>query len=406
MQTRKTRRRRAKASALAQWLLTLSIVGYPVAGLLATLMDLETTTTSVPLRAGVLLIALMLMARMPLRGPSFWRHHGWLAGFWAMYVLRLVWDVVGAGVPGAGEALFFFLAIVLLPSLALALAWNSGISEQALAWRIALVGGTACLLTTGMQFFELGTSKMLDLDATGGRLYFEAVNPITLGHTAVTTLIALLCLTRYRLGLTHLMVLAIMGAASVATLSLSASRGPFLALVMTLLVFGVITRRWRWMALMATVLAPLLLSSDSTIFERLAGGVEDESSVERLLIQGGAINQFFGSPLWGSAFVELQSLAYPHNLFIETAMALGIAGLAALVMVLAWSFLRAWRLGRRGQVLCGLLLLQYLLAAQVSGSLWGASSLWVLIAVCNAPTQPVARLKRRTQTMKLSTNPQ
>ena len=86
---------------------------------------------------------------------------------------------------------------------------------------------------------------------------------------------------------------------------------------------------------MALLLLPQLLDEDGELWRRFSTIEEDVSALDRLLLQGNAISQYLDRPILGSAFVELRLLTYPHNLFIETAMALGVVGLVVLVAMLA-----------------------------------------------------------------------
>jgi O-antigen ligase len=67
---------------------------------------------------------------------------------------------------------------------------------------------------------------------------------------------------------------------------------------------------------------------------------------------------------------------YPHNVFIETAMALGVIGLLPLIAMTLLCFWNSWQLLRRGQLLLPLLFVQYFIGFQFSSALWGATAYW------------------------------
>ena len=364
----------------APWLLVLCISGYPFVGMVGALLNLDSSTLSVPFRVGMGVLSIALLIHLPVR-VEWLRGHRWLLAFLGLYLLRLIWDWLVAGVPGAAEALVFFVATVLLPGFALARGGASAIPLPQTAWRFVVVGGATCVLVSAMQYFGWGLARMVDMDVTGGRVYFEAVNPISLGHAATTTLIAVLSVSFQPMRPLRRLVLLATGAAAASTLMLAASRGPLLALVICTIAFGITTGRWRWIALITLALVSQLLGADSLLVERLSTGAEDDSSLERLLVQGAAITQFLDRPVFGSAFAELQSLEYPHNLFIETGMALGLVGLVVMVMLIYIAGVQCVRRLRAGERLVPLLLLQYFIAIQFSGSLWGSTSFWALMAV-------------------------
>lgn len=382
-------------SVWASWLFVLSMVGYPLLGLVATLANWESTVVSIPFRAFMLLASLGIVAQAASRS-QWWRHSRWLLLFWLLYLMRLLWDLLVVGVPGAAEALGVFVAVTALPSMAIGMAAGPGPNEGATAWRLCIVGGAVCALATAMQAFGWGAAQTLSEEATLGRLAFEAVNSITLGHVAASTLLAVLCLARGQLTPARFSALLAIGMAAGTCLLLSGSRGPLLALAVCGVAFALATGHWRWLILMALLLVPAVLDSDGAIWTRIVTGGEDDSSLERLVLQANAISQFIDHPIVGSAFTELELLTYPHNLFIETAMALGMVGLATLLILLSRTLRHGWRSLRGANPLIALLFLQYFIAAQFSGSIWGAASLWATVA---ALSQVGSTARRRQAAM-------
>ena len=388
-------------SGAAGWALALALVGYPVAGLIGSALNWDSTLASIPFRLGVLALSAVLWAKSPpLR--TWARNSPWLMAFTLLYLLRLLWDFGVAGVPGAGEALTFYTIAVLVPAAALGLVAGQLREEQA-AQAIALTGGLVCVMAVTMYFMEWGMDRSLTEQTR--RLSFEAVNPITLGHVAVTTIIAALAiLRRGRRGWQRGLAPVLMGIA-LTCLVLAASRAPLLVLGVCGLTYAVSAGSWRTRllllgsALLIGTAASLSTGGESELFVRFSDIEEDDSSLQRLLLQANAITQFLGSPILGSAFTELEFLEYPHNLFIETGMALGVVGLVVMVMLIYLAGVQLVRSLRAGEVLVPLLLLQYFLAIQFSGSLWGSTSFWALMAVvlglqsARAPQRP-ARARR------------
>jgi O-antigen ligase len=125
---------------------------------------------------------------------------------------------------------------------------------------------------------------------------------------------------------------------------------------------------------------PYLLQSDLALFARLLAGGEDESSMERLLLQSNAIGLFMQSPLIGSAFAEFELDTYPHNVFIETAMALGVVGLVALAWALKDGIRGLRSAPHRQSLLLAMVFVQYLCAFQFSGAIYGSAVFWATLA--------------------------
>lgn len=377
------------AALLTRWVFALTLIGYPMFGLVAALLNLDSTWTTIPFRIGVVILATLLcfqasQARFPLPGQVFL----WI--FWLLYLLRLLWDIAVAGLPGAMDALIFFALTVLIPCMALSRSTVEG-QEYSLALLLLFVGGGTCTLAVSMYYFQLGQERSL-IEQTG-RLFFEAANPISLGYVATTTLISALCLTAYRLTPIHRAAMVVAALASFACLMLTASRGPLIALVVCAATFLIFTGRWRLMVLLALLLLPVVFGNVSEMESRFTTLEEDESSIERLMLQSSALTEFQKNPLAGSAFVEPLTLSYPHNLIIETAMALGIMGLAVLLFVIISACLRALKRLRQGELLLPLLFAQYLLAAQLSGAIYGNAALWatMVLLFCVGCTVPKSR---------------
>jgi hypothetical protein len=364
---------------VARWVFILSLIGYPLFGLLAALMGTDSTATSIPFR--ILVIALSLLAiGMADRAHLPGRGYRWLWAFWILYTGRLLWDVAVADILDAQTAIAYFAVTVVLPCYALsrtASTWQ----EYPTAILLVAFGGVSCALAVLMHAFGFGMES--SLTEVTGRLSYEAVNPISLGHVAATTLVAALCLVGCRLSLQTRALVGCAVLAAAATLVLAASRGPVLAFGMCAVAFAIFTGRWRLLILAGLLVLPVILDQSSELLARFSDIEYDESSAERIMLQSSAISEFVEHPWFGSVFVEPILKAYPHNLVIETAMALGVVGLALLTVIIARAGvqIRKRLRIRRSQLLLPLLFLQYFLGAQLSGAIWGNSGFWVVMSI-------------------------
>lgn len=377
------------------WILALSVVGYPLAGLISAIGGVSSTLTSIPFRLAVIATAFVIVANAALLRTRF-RPDYLLLLFWAVYTVRLTWDFVIAGIEGADTALVFFVATVVLPCVAVIVVARD-FDERTAAWTLFVIGAAVSVLSVAMQLLGYGVSTALIEDT--GRLSFEAVNPITLGHAGVTTMLAALAAWRTA-GPTPRVVLLIGCGFAIACCVLAASRGPLLALGVALFVYAIVRRKWGWMlvavALAAYFLPSLIADNSVELLARFSNLDQDESSLERLLIQANAIQAFVENPVLGSAYTETLTNNYPHNLLIESAMALGVVGLisfATLCLRGGWQALKSLR---GGAILVPLLFIQYLVGAQLSGALYGASGFWLMATLLAALSVPVASFTKRT----------
>jgi len=184
----------------------------------------------------------------------------------------------------------------------------------------------------------------------------------------------------------------------------SASRGPVVATTFALCVYGV-SRLDRkngvlnflavgtfflagiWLA--SLVESKLGFSSMSRIINLIEMGGSDASASVRLSLISAAWDQFLSSPLFGSGLEERYSRFYPHNVIVEAFMATGIFGGIAFLALLIAASLYSWRLliKRSQSGWIAMLCIQYLIAGQFSGSLWGNSGMWSLIGGVFAVSQ-------------------
>lgn len=368
--------RSRQSQLLLAWTFALTVIGYPLAGIAAAVLDLPSTAMSYPFRALVCAVALTLLLS-EFRARSSGTLHPWLALFWALYVARLLWDM-SAGPPDADAALLFFGLTTLIPVYGIVRAarrWDEILTARLVFILGSLISAAAILIES--QGYA-GDRSLTDMT---GRLFLDTVNPITFGHAGVTTLIAAATLHfsgRSRVGTFTLLAGS---ALAIGCILLAASRGPVLALAVCALVVAVAQRRWSMAALPILVLLLALGTDGFELVSRFANIDEDDSALERLVLQANALEMFASSPILGSAYAEFLLNTYPHNMFIETAMALGIIGLVLIAGLIASGLYRMWRRLRIGMTLLPLLFVQYFIGFQFSGALWGSSSFWACLAL-------------------------
>ena len=367
---------KTRPSGALSWTFGLSVIGYPVAGLLAVFLGLPSTSTSFPFRALVVVMATLTLAGNVNRAgkPGVPLP---LTLFWFAYTARLALDAA-LGVVGAADAMFFFVITVLIPAAALARAAR-GWDEMAAARIVFGFGVFICISAIVVEWNGFAGDRSLT-EATG-RLFLETVNPITFGHAGVSTLIAGLALYHDRRARFGVPVLVAGCALAVACTLMAASRGPVLALAICAIVFSIARRRWAVVLGLAAIATTVVVGSDLGDAFRFGKLEEDESALERLLLQANALQMFFDHPVFGAAYAESTLNTYPHNMFVETAMALGIVGLSIFIYLNMGCLRRCWTQLRGGRLLLPLLFIQYFVGFQTSGSLWGSYGYWACAAV-------------------------
>jgi len=364
------------------WIITLSILAYPLLGTLVAFTSLPSFVASVPVRALVLLLSLSLILSTP---RAVWTSTGaWLFFlFWAIYLARLMWDGWVVGIPNASEFTLNLIAFS-IPT-AIAFMQPLAINERKLSLQLLSFGVVTCFLAIIAYYTGLAAERSTT-ELSEGRLFLETVNPITYGHVGVTTLLAALSMTRYCTRKFEWIVLALVAVLGCVVIQIAGSRGPLLSLVVCVLAVGLICKHYRWL-LLPLIFGGLLMlggspiESESLLVSRVNSSLSNDSSEIRVLMAAGALQQFYDSPWVGSSIIEQQFEDHPHNPFLEAAMAVGVSGLLLLVFISLRALWRVCRALREGDLLVPLLALQALVAAQVSGSISQSASMWMFLAL-------------------------
>jgi hypothetical protein len=344
-------------------------------GNINSLLQIDSRLLSIPFRIAVAIGSLWIIGTSPrLRTDALRRA---MLIIWFCYVVRLVHDWVFTVLPSADYALQFFLAASVLP--ALGLMKSQAYDQRRFAYfgfAVASAGSIISLLAT-----RFGGGEVRDLTEATGRLSLTALDPTTLGHLAVSAMFCGLALwatakPRGRVILSCVFPLLIICLIS------TGSKGP--ALILAVCTGLLALRRGaalRFAALALPFLLLLLISDSNPLASRLAASEDDQSTVDRIVLLNDSLKQIEDAPLMGSAFVELNSEFYPHNVFVEAPMALGIPlGLVFIGMAL-FGAVRAWRELKGDNYLLGLLYFQGILAAALAGALFAATLFWIVLAI-------------------------
>ncbi|GAB5447979.1 O-antigen ligase family protein [Gymnodinialimonas sp.] len=390
---------RSARSKAVTWLLVLILAGYPAAAMLVNFAGVDSTAITGPYRAFVVLLAVSLICSgmlSPLRGSLRLS----LGVFLALYLCRLFYDHLFALHPDAAQALTFFLLATLIPTLAVALAIDERFSERDFAMRLywvslGLVAGYYLLVARGAI-----------ITGVGERASLVALNPISLGHLAATASLVGIYLALSQSGLRYKFAALLIVVLSIPILLNAGSRGPLVAFIFGVLWITVSNKKRLAQMLPVMLVAALMIPRDNLVFERLQGvtGDLDASVLIRLQLQISGINDMMEAPLIGKYFLdpEFGMGFWPHNVFIEAGMAMGVFGLALCVYIFFNLFVvLATKLSDR-HILLSAAFVQAFIAAQFSGSIWGADKLFALTAVAFALARFQDREARQQRFAKMS----
>jgi O-antigen ligase len=253
------------------------------------------------------------------------------------------------------------------------------------------------------------------------RVSTEVLNPISVGYLGASVVV--LCLARPfrwpgegRLpGAWRGLVFLLLGLGGAVLAVASGSRGPLLALVLVVAAWLVMSpvqrsrRGWRIAARVAfAVLAIAGVTAAAVLvveilginpFERFIWLLEDDSVGYRRQALAGSMAQFAMHPWFGDALIERSTLDYPHNIYVESLMSVGLVGTLGLVVFTATAVLAALRLLRRDvdAAWLGMLCLLQVFGSLTSGALYLSDAFWALGAasIAAGSTQPFFVRARR-----------
>jgi O-Antigen ligase len=371
----------------------LTVVGFPLASTLPAMLRLDSQIATIPFRVLVVVLAIGVIYGWWLRGAQLLFDAAVLVtlALWTLLILRMFHDMVVDPLPGRPympepQLLLLSLGGCFLPALT-ALEFPSERSLDAARRGIEVLGAVAMLaiLYVGLRGVFQGSVLY--------RLATPVLNPISVGHVGVSVLIVSLCgyATSGRIARLLRALLVIL---SVVVIVASVSRGPILAALVCVALLamrsrgregvglGVVAVR---VVLIAGAIAAIVLAVNHLeeigiidIVSRLTDTLQDVASQERTAMITGAWQQFTERPLTGSAFVELRFMENPHNIVLESLMALGVAGLGLLLISMGASLVAAAQVLRATSrhAWVALLYLQYLVNAMLSGSLFTDSAFW------------------------------
>ncbi len=313
--------------------------------------------------------------------------------FWSIYSTRIIYDTtVNTDELGSSPFLYYSFAIVL------SFITCIGCFTKVAFWKwryfnISLLI-TLAALNVLLLYNVITTPSDYIIDRGFRFEGNERLNPITSGMLASFLLVFIAVQLYYdRLNWKNSIFYLTLAAIGMVNLAVTLSKGPiFFTLLALLLIisrlFG--QRKMKpilWLA--ASILLVLLvmgyfglLDIFSLVLERFSGiGEKDESTAERLMLYSNAWKQFQQSPFLGDFLEERVLKIYPHNMVLESLMALGVAGGIMFVTYFVVSGYKIVKVLLRTQIAIVPLIVFYgFISSMISGSLSMGPELWYCFA--------------------------
>jgi hypothetical protein len=381
-------RLRLSYATLVCLIITLTVLGYPLVAVAVTLLNLDSQVLSQPFRAALFVLSLMLLL-FGNRVRNFTHVDRLLMFFLAAYFVRLVWDWQVQSIDGAGTAILFFVMVVVFPTLA-AVARVHCLDERQLRQMMLVFGLTFLVLVLIARNLGLDYNPWADQGYELDRLMFQALNPITIGRVSgVVVLVSLISLFEIdRRALWRFLAFAGLAIGIFATL-LANSRGPIVALLLAIAYVSLSRPRVLIFNIVVGVGYLALDGPQGDLFQnvlsRFTDGLElsDGSSEARLFLMRSGWNSFLEQPIFGAFYIDpkLGVGLYPHNLFIESAMAMGVFGLAIFVALNVRMLGNTLLHERAHFQTVKTLLIYFFISILFSGALWGSAEYFIFLAL-------------------------
>ncbi len=380
-------RKRYLRFQMVMLLRVLILVGYPLIAIMVTFTGLSSATSllTYPYRALVLALSLYII----LRGQRS-RLDNLVMIFFTVYTIRLLYDWNISEITGAEQALLFFVMTVMMPVIASMRGGPYIFDDKLFAQWVLIPAMATLVLALSAQILGLGYNPWADQGVQSTRLQFNALNPISLGHVAGTTLICSFYLLFEKRQSLMLRIASWSGIALGGLLILlTNSRGPVMATAVALIWFFMLRTRRLVYAAPFLLILPFFLSTDTELVSRLLSRFDwdiydNASNAGRIMAQRIAMEAFFENPIFGAYYIDptVGEGNYPHNLIIETAMALGMVGLIMFAAMLLRAWWKVTTFYNVEHPLLVMLLAQQFIATQLSGALWAAGGFFMILTLC------------------------
>ena len=362
----------------------LSMIGYYVLATYTNKLLPEGSLGGILIRAGtlcVVIIAHWRWARPKLSvRPIFIMP---LVIFMGIYMFRISDNLSGnLYFPIDNRTLFLILGVsTLIPALALSRI-QGGLRDD----QTVVVFSLLCMTFIGGMALNLDV--LLSPDASA-RLSLDKVNPIGMAETAFAFILY------YIVAFSHsrrVMVEAIILLPILALVVLySGSRGALLAGSFAIVIYIILLRGSQRLLMIlglgfsiSTCLAIFGKHHLDFMLRRLQGLSDgrDISARSHFEAWQGAWQQFLDDPLFGRYAIELSKGTYPHNIYLESLMAVGLLGSIPFIIHIGLALRASVGIVRSRQfgisaTLGAIIFFRELIAHAGKSSLWGATGFWI-----------------------------
>lgn len=343
---------------LANLNVILALVGYPfVTNVFADFMLSSSQIVTIPYRAFTLGVALItiLCSTLVNKQLKINKIVAVLFIYWILLFIRFEFDLqfrpeLDLNLTRANQIFLYMVGLAIVPMIAVVRTHKLLDFNKLLIWSY-LISSISLLLT-------FNNNDALQ-EASTERVWANiALNTISTGHLGLTNIIlGGVILLKHNLKLIYKGLIILIGIIGFLTLLRAGSRGPVLALLLVVSFYIFSSSKYSFGGL---ILIIILISGVYLFLDNIIDWIGDISPIlksrlfdrvdatsDREPLYNEALRVFYENPFIGRDFALYKygsSFMYPHNLFLESLMQLGIVGCSLLVYILYKTFKKGYQL--------------------------------------------------------------
>lgn len=381
---------RSLSNNLAFINLFLGILGYPLVVLIGTSFGIEESqVVTIPFRYTYLFFSLLYIAfnLFYFNNKKYNINFLLFNIFWALYIIRLIYDVYFRDIEAnqfsnSNMVLGFAMGVSFLPAL------NSQyISLKAIERFYKILFPTLLVISILSIPFAF-KSLQENFRAIGG----VGLGTISYGHYGASlVIISLFRILKHKI---YGKVLSIAGViVGFVIMGISASKSPFASLAVVLFFYLLSRLSIKRFITIGILLTALLLSFQyylAFLVEKGSGFIlrfqrffESGDELRFQLIKE-AMHEFIENPFFGNQFVLEKGVGagiYPHNLILESFLALGVLGGILLLVIIGKALVISYENINKINSLSWIvfLFIQYLVFGMMSGGIYNSNLFWIFL---------------------------
>lgn len=322
----------------------LSLVGYNlVTSIFSQSGGIESQSVTIPFRALILLVALICIILIKPSKYKLSRPLNLLFFYWGILILRFSYDVYfkpELNLPSdrVVQIALYMVCLTIVPTIALLRTYDR-LNMEKILYICYWFSAISVILT----FFRNTSFQHIVTERLGGN---AALGTIGVGHMGLTNLLLSFVIIRNRnTSLLFKIFILLCSIIAFFILLRSGSRGPTLSIIIIIEFYLFSKLKRPILGFLGVICLGLItyflldyiidfLGNISPVLKQRLFDREDQTS-DRLPFYMDAINSFLSNPIFGDKFgiYSQGKISYPHNIFLESLMQLGIIGGVIMIVI-------------------------------------------------------------------------